>query len=273
MTPLPEAAHGVATAGAGRRSAAVTKATTTPSRRRARRAPAAAALPLLLVAVAFCGTISQRAAAQGAAPTPPEAGAPATTPAATAGAAVSPSPLPSSSSPPLEQSFWNRWRAERRAARQERQAAPGGAGAGGENRDGANPAAGQPGPAVQRFLERLPPAERESFLRNFQRWRELSPQEREALRGQAGRRRARMLEAAGRALEESGLKLNDDQREMFLLRYSQERRKLEHELREKAEEERGRRLPAIHEALKREFSAPADAGPKVGPTAPPSPAR
>lgn len=222
--------------------------------------PARASVAALLLLAA--APISPQAAAQSPSPTE----------------AASPMPAPSASVLSADQqSAWSRWRAERRAARQERQAGLGGGG--GEGRGDANHfSPGQPGPAVQRFLEQLPPGERESFLRNFKRWRELSPQERETLRGQAGRHRARMLEEAGRALQESGLKLSDDRREMFLLRYSQERRKLERELREKAEEERARRLPAIHEALKREFATPPannsnSAGPAPSAAVAPTPAR
>jgi hypothetical protein len=177
----------------------------------------------------------------------PAATAAATQPSSAHAAASSPSSTPV---PP----FWGRWRAERRAARQVQEfSSPTGTGSSSDS-SGVYPVQGQSRPALQRFIESLPPAERESFQRNLKRWRELTPQEREALRGQAGQHHARMLEEAERALQESGLKLNNDGREIFLLRYSQERRKLERELREKMETERAHRLPAITEALKREFA-------------------
>jgi hypothetical protein len=202
------------------------------------RAPALACASLLGLCL-LAG--ASRAAAQN--PGPP---APAATPPAVS------TPAPS----PVPPAWWGRWRAERRAARQAQQADAAGTAAAGDNgAHGVNPFQGQGGPALQRFLERLPPAERESFQRNLKRWRELTPQEREALRGQAGQQRAQLLQESERALQESGLILSNDSREMFLLRFSQERRKLERELREKTEAERARRLPLINEALKQEFSA------------------
>ena len=177
-------------------------------------------------------------------------------PVSPAPAANPPALAVSTPTPPVPPAWWGRWRAERRAARQAQQAGAAGTAVGGDNgANGANPFQGQGGPALQRFLERLPPAERESFQRNLKRWRELTPQEREALRGQAGHQRVQVLQGAEHALQESGLSLSSDRREMFLLRYSQERRKLERELREKADAERARRLPLINEALKQEFSA------------------
>ena len=57
-----------------------------------------------------------------------------------------------------------------------------------------------------------------------------------------------------KAFQESGLHLDKDRREVFGLRYRQERRKLERELQEKLEAERTRRLPGIINELKREFA-------------------
>lgn len=106
------------------------------------------------------------------------------------------------------------------------------------------------------FLDRLPPAEREAFQRNLRLWREFSPEERDAIRDQAEQRRVRRRIEAERMLMESGLQLDLDRREVFILRYQQERRRLERDLRQRMEVERTRRLPEIGALLKREFSEP-----------------
>ena len=113
-----------------------------------------------------------------------------------------------------------------------------------------------------RRLEQLPPEERETFKRNLAVWRNLTPDERTALRNMA---RVRTHAEVEKAVQDLGLHLNQDEREMFALRYSQERRKLERDLQHKAAMERARRMPEILAKLKSEFSA--------GPTSPgPSPA-
>jgi hypothetical protein len=110
------------------------------------------------------------------------------------------------------------------------------------------------------MLDHLPPGEeRDAFQRNFQRWREMSPEDRKALRNQMEQfkvRRDRIQDEIDKALAGSGLRLDSDQREIFALRYTQERRKLERRLREEMEAERARRLPDIVEQLKREFNRP-----------------
>ena len=104
---------------------------------------------------------------------------------------------------------------------------------------------------AQRRIEQLPPEEREAFKRNLRVWRELSPEERENVRKDENERIRAEID---KALQQSGLHLDKDQREVFALRYRQERRKLERELQEKLEAERARRLPGIIDGLKREFA-------------------
>ena len=118
----------------------------------------------------------------------------------------------------------------------------------------------------------LPPDEREAYERNLTLWLALPPEERQALRGQATER---IREETEKAYQNSGLNLNDDQREVFALRYRQERRRLEREIQEKATAERARRLPEIMERIKHEFAAapPAVNPPKPTPTATSSPVK
>lgn len=113
--------------------------------------------------------------------------------------------------------------------------------------------------AAPRSFDRIPPQEREAFQRNLKLWREISPAERGELRRQVQQRNEQRHGEAERALAESGLRLSDDQREVFILRYLQERRKLERELREKVQAERAQRLPEITAQLKKEFSGEVNA--------------
>ena len=124
-------------------------------------------------------------------------------------------------------------------------------------------------------VEQLPPDERAAYQRNLPLWRQMPPEEREDLRRQANER---VRQETDKAYEVSGLNLDPDQREVFDLRYKQERRKVEHELQEKANAERARRLAEVNERLKREFAARSAASqnadtptPKKAPT-PPAPA-
>ena len=118
---------------------------------------------------------------------------------------------------------------------------------------------------AKRRVEQLPPEEQEKFKSNLRVWKELSPEEREAVRKEANERIRAEVE---KAFQESGLHLDKDQREVFGLRYRQERRKLERDLQEKLEAERARRLPAVIDGLKREFANKQDASTPVAPTAP-----
>ncbi len=106
--------------------------------------------------------------------------------------------------------------------------------------------------AAANRLARMSPEERDNFKRNLKVWQGMPQDERMALRKQANERNRE--EVLG-ALRESGLQLSDDQREVFALRYLQERRKLERELLEQANTERAHRLPQILQGLKREFTA------------------
>lgn len=81
-------------------------------------------------------------------------------------------------------------------------------------------------------------------------YRDLSPEEQGLIRVQAAKRIREELDAAYRR---SGLTLSENQREVFELRYRQERRQLEQEIQEKARNERSRRMPQIIDQLKKEF--------------------
>ena len=114
----------------------------------------------------------------------------------------------------------------------------------------------------------LSPEDREGYERNLSLWRSLPPEDKKAIRGLATER---IQEETEQAYASSGLNLNDDQREVFALRYRQERRRLEREIQEKALAERNRRLPEIIERIKHEFPATAAAATPPKPTPKPTP--
>ena len=114
-------------------------------------------------------------------------------------------------------------------------------------------------------LEQLPPDERAAYQRNLPLWQQMPAEEREELRRQANER---VRQETDKAYQESGLNLDPDQREVFDLRYKQERRKVERELQEKINAERARRLAEVSERLKREFAARPMASPNADTPAP-----
>ena len=115
-------------------------------------------------------------------------------------------------------------------------------------RPGFGPGGGPPG-----FYAGLPPARQAMFQRNLARWQMMSPGEQEFLRHRFEQRQEIRRIQAERAMTESNLRLDDQGRGRYLKRYVQERRRLERELRQAAAAERARRLPEIHERLRREF--------------------
>ncbi len=123
---------------------------------------------------------------------------------------------------------------------------------------------GQAGVAER--IARMSPEERAAFQRNLKVWQQLPPEERQDIRKQAN---ARNREEILGALRDSGLQLNDDQKEIFALRYLQERRKLEREIEKQASAERARRLPLILQGLKHEFSGGGSPSPAAGAAQPP----
>jgi hypothetical protein len=63
-------------------------------------------------------------------------------------------------------------------------------------------------------------------------------------------------------LRESGLRLEGEKRALFEQRYMQERRHIEHALRQEIDAKRQQELPVLKERLKKEFQEPS-AGPST----------
>jgi len=127
-------------------------------------------------------------------------------------------------------------------------------------------------PARQRWRE-MSPEDRQRIRSNASRWLQLPPEERRQLRMREGMRRQRIRQEAEAALQGSGLQLEAEKRELYERRYMQERRRIERALRQEMEERRQRELAPVVESLKKEFAQPqAPTSPSVsGSAASPSP--
>jgi Protein of unknown function (DUF3106) len=102
----------------------------------------------------------------------------------------------------------------------------------------------------------MPPEDRQIFQRNAERWMQMSPEERKLMRERDKIYRARVKLEVDQALHDSGLHLDGEKRTQFEQRYLEERRRMEHALREETEAKRLQQLPAIQERLKKEFQEP-----------------
>jgi hypothetical protein len=117
------------------------------------------------------------------------------------------------------------------------------------------PHAGRPPPvkSTQERWRSLPPAARQDFRRNAERWMRMSPEERKILRERENLRQAQIKRETEAALRDSGLPLDQEKRSLFESRYIQERRRMEQALRQQIENERQQQLPALIQQLKKEF--------------------
>lgn len=107
----------------------------------------------------------------------------------------------------------------------------------------------------QRFMA-MPPQDRQIFQRNAERWMQMGPDERRMMREREKIYRAQVSREVDAAIRQSGLHLEGERRAMFEQRYLQERRRIEHSLRQEIESKRQQQLPEIQERLKREFTEP-----------------
>ena len=118
------------------------------------------------------------------------------------------------------------------------------------------------GPEFEKSREafkQMSPEERQKWLEDFRRWQALPADQKKSLLDRQESSRNKRREEVDRVIRDSGLELNDEQRKQFAQRYSEERRKLEDELRQQLEELRRPRVKALVEKLKQEFAAPASA--------------
>ena len=102
----------------------------------------------------------------------------------------------------------------------------------------------------------MPPQDRQIFQRNAERWMQMGPEERKIMREREKIYRAQVSQEVDTALRNSGLHLEGEKRAQFEQRYLQERRRIEHSLRQEIESKRQQQLPVIQERLKKEFAEP-----------------
>lgn len=134
---------------------------------------------------------------------------------------------------------------------------------------------------VRKAIEALTPEQRKRFQENFQRWSNLSPEEKKALSDRDAFRRRKIAEDIDAALKEAGLDLDPTRRELFAKRYAEERHRIEDQLRKDMDEKRRPLLKEVIAKLKAEFATGTeaagspdrqpDAGAPPAPVTPPKP--
>jgi len=107
---------------------------------------------------------------------------------------------------------------------------------------------------LRRSIEQLTPEQQQKVLQNLHRWLALSPDERDVLRQRQRVRQQKEEESVTEAYQKSGLRLNEEGREIFRKLYLQERRKLEEQLAKENQEKRQKGDATIVEKLKKEFA-------------------
>ena len=106
----------------------------------------------------------------------------------------------------------------------------------------------------KKHFNQLTPEQKERFREKMEQWKALHPEEREALMLREKMRRERIKLEVEEVLKTSGLQLDKDRQEMFILRYTQERHKIEEQLRKELEEKRRPLLKEMTNRLTTEFS-------------------
>jgi len=132
---------------------------------------------------------------------------------------------------------------------------------------------GNQGDFAQKLYDRLSPEEKQQYQENFERWKALPQEERQALLMSERNRKEKMAQNIQDALKNTGLQLDKDHQEVFNLRYTQERRKIEEQLRKEMEEKRRPLIKEMLERLKKEFEAvqTTSSSPSPSPTPAPTP--
>ena len=110
---------------------------------------------------------------------------------------------------------------------------------------------------VRKAIEALTPEQRKRFQENFQRWSNLSPEEKKSLADRETFRRKKMAEDIDAALKDAGLELDAERRELFARRYGEERHKIEEQLHKELDEKRQPQIKEVIAKLKAEFSTAA----------------
>ena len=121
---------------------------------------------------------------------------------------------------------------------------------------------------VRKALDALTPEQRKRFQENFWRWANLSPEEKKQLRDREDVRKKMREQEVEMVIQETGLQLEGERRELFMKRYGEERRKIEEQLRKEMMEKRRPLLKDLAARLKEEFSNLPAATPAAVPATP-----
>lgn len=127
-------------------------------------------------------------------------------------------------------------------------------------------------PARNRYNQ-LSPEDRQALRRNAERWLQMNPEQQRMLRERERIRRQRMQAEAEAAMRQMGLRLDPNAQGQFEARYLQERRQIERQLRQEQEAKRQQQLPQLNQRLKSEFEPRANGSiiaQPISPTAAPS---
>jgi len=114
----------------------------------------------------------------------------------------------------------------------------------------------------------MSPEQRQQLRMNLQRWKNMSKEERQALRVLAEKRRQRLEQNVDEFIKNNGWDLDPETRQKLIERFAQERKIIEDNLRKEMEEKRRPMLREMKEKLKAEF-APLAASPSPSPVATP----
>jgi len=133
--------------------------------------------------------------------------------------------------------------------------------------------AASPKPGIwdpQAFMSTMTPEQRQKFLQNLERWKKLPPEQQAELRRTEEFRQKRILGEINEAIALSGLKLDQDGRQVFAFRYAQERRTIEDSLRKEMEDKRHKAVDNLIKQLVTEFRMVPPKRPALPPRAGPS---
>ena len=102
-------------------------------------------------------------------------------------------------------------------------------------------------------LQKLSPEQRADLWKAVWAVINLPPEKRQMLLGMDDERRKFAHEEIDRAMNDSGLHLDDEKRKLFVRRYFEERRSIEEKLRRESDEKRRQLLGEMRARLKQEF--------------------
>ena len=108
---------------------------------------------------------------------------------------------------------------------------------------------------AMRELQKLSPEKREDLWKAVWAVINLPPEKRQMILGMDDDRRKFAREEIDRAMSDSGLRLDDEKRMLFVRRYFEERRTIEEKLRKESDEKRRQLLGEMRARLKQEFEA------------------